>query len=73
MITCQQSVGCFLDKINCVSGHGSNSYLSKGKLSITMGSWLTQENLTVGWAHLGGYYNKQTLYLFKRKIEVKLI
>ena len=35
-------------------GLGSSSYLSKGRFSITMGSWLVQVNLRVGWADLGG-------------------
>lgn len=52
--TCQQTVGCFLAKIYCVSGDGSNSYLSKGKFSITNGSELVQVNFTFGCAVLGG-------------------
>ena len=37
-----------------VRGEGSSSYLSKGKFSMTMGSWLVQVNLSVGCADLCG-------------------
>ena len=47
---CQQMCGCFLSKINCVSGEGSNSYLSKGRFSTTMGSQGEQLNLRTGCA-----------------------
>lgn len=52
--TCQQVFGCFLDKIYCVNGEGSSSYLSKGRFSMTSGSEFVQVNLTFGWADLGG-------------------
>ena len=54
-LTCQQTVGCFRDRINCVKGEGSSSYLSKGKLSITIGSWLVHVNFKFGCALLAGY------------------
>lgn len=53
--TCQQLCGDFLSKINWVRGDGSSSYLSKGSLSITIGSQSTQENRTMGWAERGGW------------------
>lgn len=53
--TCQQICGDFLSKMYCVSGEGSSSYLSKGTLSITMGSASTQEKRTCGWAERGGW------------------
>lgn len=40
--------------MNCVSGEGSNSYLSKGKFSITKGSEFEQANFMFGCADLGG-------------------
>ena len=52
MKTCQQKLGCFLPRMKSVRGLGSSSYLSKGKFSMTMGSWLVQVNLRVGWADL---------------------
>jgi hypothetical protein len=54
IFTCQQVVGCFLDNIYCVNGDGSNSYLSNGKFSITMGSELVHVNFTLGCALRGG-------------------
>lgn len=47
-------MGCFRDKIYCVKGDGSNSYLSKGRFSMTRGSALVHANLILGWADLGG-------------------
>lgn len=47
--------GDFLSRTYCVSGEGSSSYLSKGSLSITMGSQSTQEKRTTGWAERGGW------------------
>lgn len=43
----------------CVRGDGSSSYLSKGTLSITMGSASTQEKRTWGWAERGGWEGTQ--------------
>lgn len=57
--TCQQVCGDFLSKMYCVSGDGSSSYLSKGTLSITMGSASRQENRTCGWAERGGWMEAQ--------------
>lgn len=54
MNTCQQKFGCFLPRMNRVRGEGSSSYLSKGRLSMIMGSWLVQVNLRVGWAERCG-------------------
>lgn len=53
-LTCQHVWGDFRSRINWVNGEGSNSYLSKGNLSITMGSQSVQENFTTGWDVLGG-------------------
>lgn len=53
--TCQHAWGDFRSKMYCVKGDGSSSYLSKGSLSITIGSQSTQENLTTGWAVRGGW------------------
>lgn len=53
-LTCQHVWGDFLSRINWVSGEGSNSYLSKGNLSITIGSQSVQENFTTGWDVRGG-------------------
>lgn len=53
--TCQQVWGDFRSKMYWVRGEGSSSYLSKGSLSMTMGSQSTQENLTTGWAVRGGW------------------
>lgn len=52
--TCQQVCGDFLSRMYCVRGEGSSSYLSKGTLSITMGSASRQEKRTWGWAERGG-------------------
>ncbi|TNN36027.1 hypothetical protein EYF80_053811 [Liparis tanakae] len=52
--TCQQVCGDFLSRMNCVSGDGSSSYLSKGTLSMTIGSESRQEKRTWGWAERGG-------------------
>lgn len=52
--TCQQTVGCLLANMYCVKGDGSNSYLSKGKFSMTIGSELVQVNLTFGCAERAG-------------------
>lgn len=52
--TCQHMCGDFLSRMYWVSGEGSSSYLSKGSLSITMGSQSTQEKRTTGWAVRGG-------------------
>lgn len=52
--TCQHMCGDFLSKTYWVSGDGSSSYLSKGSLSITMGSQSTQEKRTAGCADRGG-------------------
>lgn len=52
--TCQHVLGCFLERINWVKGEGSNSYLSKGKFSITIGSEFVQANFIFGCADLGG-------------------
>lgn len=52
--TCQQVLGCLRDKIYCVSGEGSNSYLSNGRFSITRGSALVHANFMFGWAERGG-------------------
>lgn len=46
--TCQHMCGDFLSRMYWVSGEGSSSYLSKGSLSITMGSQSTQEKRTTG-------------------------
>lgn len=53
--TCQHMCGDFLSKTYWVSGDGSSSYLSKGSLSITMGSQSTQEKRTAGCADRGGW------------------
>ena len=53
--TCQHMCGAFLSSTYCVSGEGSSSYLSKGSLSITMGSQSAQEKRTTGWAERGGW------------------
>lgn len=47
--------GDFLSRTYWVRGEGSSSYLSKGSLSITMGSQSTQEKRTTGWAERGGW------------------
>lgn len=47
-------VGCFLDRMYCVRGDGSNSYLSKGKFSITIGSEFVHVNFILGCALRGG-------------------
>ena len=38
-----------------MSGDGSNSYLSKGKFSTSIGSLSVVSNHTTGWASLGGW------------------
>jgi len=53
--TCQHMWGDFLSRMYWVSGEGSSSYLSKGSLSITMGSQSPQEKRTTGWAERGGW------------------
>ena len=58
--TCQQTLGCFLAKMYKVSGEGSNSYLSNGKLSMIMGSWFIHVNLIFGWADLWGNAGDET-------------
>lgn len=59
--TCQHMCGDFLSKINWVSGDGSSSYLSKGSLSITIGSQSTQEKRTTGCAVRGGWKQEMDL------------
>ena len=50
MYTCQHALGCFLARMKRVSGLGSSSYLSNGRLSMIMGSWLVHEKVTLGCA-----------------------
>lgn len=57
-LTCQHMCGDFLSKMYWVSGDGSSSYLSKGSLSITMGSQSTQEKRTTGCAERGGWWQE---------------
>lgn len=52
--TCQHMCGDFLSSMYWVNGDGSSSYLSKGSLSITIGSQSTQEKRTTGCAERGG-------------------
>lgn len=59
--TCQHMCGNFLSRIYWVSGEGSSSYLSKGSLSITMGSQSTQEKRTTGWAERGGWQQEMEM------------
>lgn len=59
VLTCQHMCGDFLSKMNWVSGDGSSSYLSKGSLSMTIGSQSTQEKRTTGWAVRGGWEHKK--------------
>ena len=52
--TCQQTFGFLRDRMCCVRGDGSSSYLSKGKFSTSIGSLSVGSNQTMGWASLGG-------------------
>lgn len=79
-LTCQQFDGDFLSRMYCVSGDGSSSYLSNGKLSRTKGSELLHEKNTLGWASREGWKEKNKSFgnllsywicsLVKRKVQL---
>ena len=54
VLTSQQMLGFFLASMCWVSGEGSSSYLSKGKLSISIGATSVSLNHTTGLEDLAG-------------------
>ena len=54
VLTSQQMLGFFFASMCWVSGEGSSSYLSKGKLSISIGATSVSLNHTTGLEDLAG-------------------